>query len=167
MASQIDELLRLIYDTNARKKWDVRLTDQFLVESEPVNDGNILILEEEHEKVVRGYQERECIMKRLHWQDSGNFYVYQSSVPDAIHPDEDDARDDALRYDLLHQTTCFKHLGENDILMEQLMQVDFREAHSQTVVQQFEETQNSVLRYWYEDLVVQIKQHQTSTTMSK
>jgi len=51
--------------------------------------------------------------------------------------------------------------------MEQLMQVDFREAHSQTVVQQFEETQNSVLRYWYEDLVVQIKQHQTSTTMSK
>ena len=76
MASQIDELLRLIYDTDARKKWDVRLTDQFYVESEPVNDGNILILEEEHEKVVRGHDERECIIKRLHWQDGGHFYVY-------------------------------------------------------------------------------------------
>ena len=67
VASQINELLHAIYNTNARKKWDVRLTDQFLVESEPVNDGNMLILEEEHEKVVRGYDERECIMKRLHW----------------------------------------------------------------------------------------------------
>jgi len=41
--------------------------------------------------------------------------------------------------------------------MEQLMQVDFRAAHSDKMVQSFEETQRSVLRYWHDDLMAQIK----------
>ena len=62
----------------------------------------MLILEQEAEKVVRGYEHRECIFKRVYWKEQGAFFVYQSSVPDEIHPDQVDCRDDAYRYDLIH-----------------------------------------------------------------
>ena len=105
----------------------------------------MLILEEESEKVVRGYPQREVIYKRLHWQDEGSYFVYQSSVPDAIHPDVDFAEDDAIRYDLIHQTTCFKQVGASDILMDRVMQIDFRQAQSNAMIQGYVETQDNLL----------------------
>ena len=100
-AKEIDKLLKTMFDVKLRKSWDVRLRDHYLIEQNPVTD-TMLILEEESEKVVRGYPQREVIYKRLHWQDEGSYFVYQSSVPDAIHPDVDFAEDDAIRYDLIH-----------------------------------------------------------------
>ena len=87
----------------------------------------MVIIEEEAEQVVSGYDERECIIKRFHWSEDGSYFVYQSSVPDEVHPDEEDGRDDATRFDLVHHTMCFRRLKDNDdLLLEQIYQVNFR-----------------------------------------
>ena len=67
-----------------------------------VVDNNMVVIEREVESMIPGTSERECIIKRFFWTDNGRFYVYQSSVPDEIHPDEEDGRDDATRFDMLH-----------------------------------------------------------------
>ena len=87
--------------------------------------------------MVPGYDERECIIKRFFWIDNGRFYVYQSSVPDEIYPDEEDGRDDAARFDLLHSTLCFRRIGMNDLLIEQVYAVDFRTRQSNQLVLQY------------------------------
>mmetsp|Transcript_5292 Transcript_5292/g.6492 ORF Transcript_5292/g.6492 Transcript_5292/m.6492 type:complete len:163 (+) Transcript_5292:90-578(+) len=117
-ASNVDFYLRAFYDVAERKDWDMGLTEHFLVA--PTINGNMVVIEEEAHHLVRGYTERESILKRFYWRDGGHFYVYQSSVPDEVHPDEDAGRDDATRFDLLHQTSCFKRFGDNDLLVEQV-----------------------------------------------
>ena len=49
-----------------------------------VVDNNMIVIEEEVEAMVKGYDERECIYKRFFWHEEtqGRFFVYQSSVPD-------------------------------------------------------------------------------------
>ena len=96
-----------------------------------VINHNMIVIEEEVETMVKGYSEREAIFKRFYWRDDGRFYVYQSSVPDEIHPDETDGRDDATRFDLVHHTMCFRRIGStNDLMLEQIYQVDFRDVNS-------------------------------------
>ena len=77
----------------------------------------MILIEEESEQLVAGYDEREWIYKRFFWRDGGFFYVYQSSIPDEYYPDEEDGRDDATRYDVPYMTYCFKCIGK-DLLME-------------------------------------------------
>ena len=81
----------------------------------------MLVYGEEVESMVNGYDEKEAIYKRFHWRESNEcFYVYQSSVPDPIYPD-DESRDDVTRYDLVQHSMCFRRMGESDDLMlEQL-----------------------------------------------
>ena len=108
-ANLIDHYLKAIFDLKVRKKWDENLTDHFMCGF--IVNRNMIIIEEEAENLVKGYDERECIYKRFFWREDGRFYVYQSSVPDEIHPDEDDGRDDASRFDLVHQTICLRKVG--------------------------------------------------------
>ena len=81
----------------------------------------MVVIEEEVETMVKGYTERESIYKRFYWRENGRFYAYQSSVPDAVHPDEEDGRDDATRFDLVHHTMCFRRIGSSeDLMLEQV-----------------------------------------------
>ena len=85
-----------------------------------VVNNNMIVIENEVESMVSGYSERECIYKQFYWRnEQGRFFVYQSSVPDTIHPDEEDGRDDATRYDLVQKTKCFRRMGD-DLIFEQV-----------------------------------------------
>ena len=80
----------------------------------------MLVMGEEVETMANGYDEKEAIYKRFHWRESNDcFYVYQSSVPDSVYPDED-SRDDVTRYDIVHHSMCFKLMDGNDLMLEQL-----------------------------------------------
>ena len=108
-AKQIDSFLKALFDLQVRRQWDENLSDHFMCGF--VVNKNMVVIEEEYETLVKGYDERECIYKRFFWREEGRFYVYQSSVPDEIHPDEEDGRDDASRFDLIHQTICLRKVG--------------------------------------------------------
>ena len=128
-ANNIHHFLRACFDLEVRKQWDCNLTDHFMCGF--VVNNNMIVIEEEAETMVKGYSEREAIYKRFYWKDSGRFYVYQSSVPDEIHPDETDGRDDATRFDLVNHTMCFRRIGStNDLMLEQIYQLDFRQVNS-------------------------------------
>jgi len=43
--------------------------------------------------------ECESVLKQFIFTDKGRFYIYSSSVPDEVHPDD---QEDAKRYDTLH-----------------------------------------------------------------
>ena len=49
----------------------------------------MLVYEEEFDEIIRGSAAREVILKRHIFEDKGKFYIYSSSVPDQIYPDED------------------------------------------------------------------------------
>ena len=107
--------------------------------------------------MIYGYSERECIYKRFFWRENGQFYVYQSSVPDAIHPDEEDCRDDATRYDISHMTQCFKSVGQ-DLLVETVYQIDFRGIMSHARLETYNKQQITERQYWYNALKERVEQ---------
>ena len=63
----------------------------------------MMVISEEAESMVNGQSEKEVIYKRVYWRQSDDcFYVYQSSVPDSVYPEEiDDSRYDVSRFDLV------------------------------------------------------------------
>ena len=67
----------------------------------------MLVYEEEFDEIIRGSAAREVILKRHIFEDKGKFYIYSSSVPDQIYPDEDKG-DASTRFDVLHHTICFE-----------------------------------------------------------
>ena len=135
-AMNVQHFLRACFDLTVRKQWDQNLTDHFMCGF--VLNRNMLVIEEEVEQMVKGHSERECIYKRFYWRDGGRFYVYQSSVPDEVHPDETDGRDDATRFDLVHHTMCFRRVGtSNDLMLEQIYKLDFREINSAQIQDDF------------------------------
>lgn len=83
-----------------------------------------------------GCMMRECVLKRFYWRDDdqNRFFTYQSSIPDRIY---EFSNEYISRYDILHQTTCFRGIGINDLLVEQVFQVDFRELNSILVLDQY------------------------------
>ena len=89
----------------------------------------MLIMEELSNEIVQGYTERELVLKRFVFRESGCIFVYTSSVPDEIHCDEDSGRDDASRYTLVFSIMCFKKDG-NDLILERIKQLDFRQGTS-------------------------------------
>ena len=74
---------------------------------------------------------------------------------------EDSEREEFTRYTLVFQIMCFKQVG-NDLIMEKLSQVDFRQDHSEKTMEQYLKQLNFQALYWHQDLLerVSIKQHQ-------
>lgn len=134
MASKTDELLFCILELNMRKRWDKDLTDHYQVGF--VVNRNLVVIEQEADCMVSGYDQRECILKRFYWKENGRFYVYQSSVPDEIFPDADGHEEDAVRFDFVHMTMCFSRVGDN-VILEKIYQVDFRRIHSPSVIDEY------------------------------
>ena len=74
MADKVDFFLNAIFDIRMRKNWDTKLTDHFQIGF--IQNKNMILIEEESEQLVAGYDEREWIYKRFFWRDGGFFYVY-------------------------------------------------------------------------------------------
>ena len=107
----------------------------------------MLLLEELATELVPGRSEREILAKRFIFRANGCVFVYTSSVPDEIHSDVDSGRDDATRYTLLFSIICFKTVG-NDLIMEQIKQVHFRDGHSDRMMEQYLASTNLKALYW-------------------
>ena len=118
----------------------------------PVIDRNLVLLEELATELVPGRSEREVLIKRCIFRDKGCVFVYSSSVPDEVHADEDSGRDDATRYTLLFSIMCFKKVG-NDLIMEQIKQIHFRDGHSDRMMEQYLASANLKALYWQQDLL--------------
>ena len=119
----------------------------------------MLIVEELSEELVQGYSEREALMKRFIFKEQGCVFIYQSSVPDEIYSDEESGRDDASRYTLVFSIQCFKIVGE-DLILERIRQVDFRQAHSQTVMDAYCRTLNLKALYWQQDIIEKVAEEE-------
>ena len=99
----------------------------------PIVDKTMLIMEELSTELVSGYNQREALLKRFIFKDDGRVFVYTSSIPDELHSDEESGRDDATRYTVIFCIMCFKREGR-DLVLERMKQLDFREAHSDTMM---------------------------------
>ena len=133
-ADSSKHFLKAILAQYKRRQWDRSVSDMRLVL--PVIDKNMVILEELSNELVAGYSEREALCKRFIFRASGCIFVYTSSVPDNIHSDDESGRDDASRYTLCFSIMCFKRIG-NDLIMERIKQINFRQSHSQTMMDQY------------------------------
>ena len=79
----------------------------------------MIVVEELSNELVKGYSQREALMKRFVFRANGCFFVYASSVPDEIYADEDSGRDEASRYTVVSSIMCFKKSG-NDLILERV-----------------------------------------------
>ena len=136
-----------------RRQWDRSVVDLRLVL--PVIDRNMVIMEELSNELVPGYQEREVLCKRFVFRANGCVFVYTSSVPDNVHNDDESGRDDATRYTIVYSIMCFKRLG-NDLILERIKQIDFRQAHSQTMFDQYLAQISVKALYWQQDLLEKV-----------
>ena len=82
-------------------------------------DKSMIVVEELSNELVKGYSQREALMKRFVFRANGCFFVYSSSVPDEIYADEDSGRDEASRYTVVSCIMCFKKCG-NDLILERV-----------------------------------------------
>ena len=114
----------------------------------------MLVIKEEAQQLVRA--ERECILKRFYWRNGGHFYVYQSSVPDAVHPNEEHGHDNATRYDIIHHTTCFKRLSGNTLIVEQLFQVDFRDVNTKQLLADYLEVIKAQIANTHDNWLIKV-----------
>ena len=85
----------------------------------PIVDKNLLLVEELSQQLVPGQKERLAFLKRFVFQAEGCFFVYESSVPHSVQSNEDAARDDATKYDVVFSIMCFKNVGGN-LIMERI-----------------------------------------------
>ena len=94
-----------------------------------------MLVQEVTKANLLGYMAHECVYKRLYWHDDNQnrFFTYQSSVPDEIY--KESSSDISSRFDILHQITCFRGVCSNDLLVEQVFQVDFRQLHSKHLLE--------------------------------
>ena len=67
MANKVDYFLHACFDLKVRRKWDISLTDHRMCGF--VVNNNMIVIENEVETMVNGYNERECIYKQFHWCD--------------------------------------------------------------------------------------------------
>lgn len=74
-ADKIDQLIHCIFDFEARKSWDQNIKDHFIA-NEAIINGNMIVVSEEVNEMVLGYDMRQCVKKRFFWRDSGAFFVY-------------------------------------------------------------------------------------------
>lgn len=155
-ASSATNFLKSILAQYKRRQWDRNILDYRLVL--PVIDRNMVIFEELRSELVPGYQEREALCKRFIFRANGCVYIYTSSVPDEIHADDESGRDDASRYTLVFQIMCIRRLGNNDLVLERIKQVDFRQVHSQTMFDQFLSQLHVKALYWQQDLQEHVAQ---------
>ena len=121
----------------------------------PVIDKNMVILEELSNELVPGYQEREVLCKRFIFRAHGCIFIYTSSVPDNVHSDDESGRDDASRYTIAYSIMCFKRIG-NDLILERIKQIHFRQAHSQSMMDQYLSSLAVRALYWHEDLLEKV-----------
>ena len=133
-ADSAHHFIKAVLAQYKRRQWDRSVVDLRLVL--PVIDRNMVIMEELSNELVPGYQEREALCKRFIFRANGCIFVYTSSVPDNIHSDDESGRDDASRYTIVYSIMCFKRLGQ-DLILERIKQIDFRQAHSQTMFEQY------------------------------
>ena len=113
----------------------------------PVLNRNMVLLEELASELVPGRSEREVLVKRCIFRDQGCVFIYSSSVPDELHSDEDSGRDDATRYTALYSILCFKKVA-NDLIMEHIKQIHFRDGHSDRMMEQYLASANLKALYW-------------------
>ena len=146
-----------------RRQWDRSVVDLRLVL--PVVDKNMVILEELSNELVPGYSEREALCKRFIFRAHGCIFVYTSSVPDNVHSDDESGRDDASRYTICYSIMCFKRIG-NDLILERIKQIDFRQAHSQTMMEQYLSSLPVKALYWQQDLLEKVTQEEMAKKWS-
>ena len=79
--------------------------------------------------MVPSISQRKAILKRFIFVDQGKVFSYSSSVPDSVHPEEEDEVGREERFDILHQSVCFARRS-NDIVLTKTFQLHLREAHS-------------------------------------
>ena len=80
-----------------------------------------------------------------------------SSVPDEVHCDEESGRDDAARYTLVFSIMCFKKIG-NDLILERIKQIDFRQSHSESMIEKYLTSLTVKALYWQQDLLEFVEQ---------
>ena len=85
--------------------------------------------------------------------------MYTSSVPDEVHCDEESGRDDAARYTLVFSIMCFKKVG-NDLILERIKQVDFRQSHSESMMEKYLSSLTVKALYWQQDLTEKVAQEE-------
>lgn len=122
----------------------------------PIIDQNMQILKEVSEEIVPGYSERELLLKRFIFREQGCLFVYESSIPDNVHPDgQSSSRDDYDLYTLVFQITCFKAVGQ-DLIMEKIKQIDFRGSQSAKLMDQYLNFLSLKALYWQQDLIEKV-----------
>ena len=156
-ADSAGHFMKAILAQYKRRQWDRSVVDLRLVL--PVVDKNMVILEELSNELVPGYSEREALCKRFIFRAHGCIFVYTSSVPDNVHSDDESGRDDASRYTICYSIMCFKRIG-NDLILERIKQIDFRQAHSQTMMEQYLSSLPVKALYWQQDLLEKVTQEE-------
>ena len=130
-AESINVFLQAILAQYKRRQWDRSVEDLRLVK--PIQNKNMLVMEELSTEMVSGYNQREALLKRFIFKDEGRVFVYTSSMPDEVYSDEESGRDDATRYTVIFCIMCFKREGR-DLVLERMKQIDFREVHSESMM---------------------------------
>ena len=154
-AEYVNLFLQAILAQHKRRQWDRSVIDLRIVK--PVVNRNMLVLEELSNEFAEGYTQREALLKRFIFKDEGRVFVYTSSTPDEIHSDEESGRDEATRYTLIYCLLCFKREGQ-DLVLERIRQIDFREEHSENLMQHFLNRIEAKALYWQEDLTQKVHQ---------
>lgn len=80
-------------------------------------------------------------------------------MPDEVHCDEDSGRDDAARYTLVFSIMCFKKIG-NDLILERIKQIDFRQSHSESMMEKYLTSLTVKALYWQQDLLEKVAQEE-------
>ena len=80
-------------------------------------------------------------------------------MPDEVHCDEDSGRDDAARYTLVFSIMCFKKIG-HDLILERIKQIDFRQSHSDALMEKYLTSLTVKALYWQQDLLDKVAQEE-------
>lgn len=148
-ARNVNLFLRAVLATYLRRRWDRSL--ESLEQLGPVVDRNLVLLRESKREMVSGYAERAALLKQFSFTDGDRFFVYSSSVPDELAPAEEAGRDDAGLFTLVSGMQCFRGEGD-DLILEDIRQVDFRAAHSDSVMDQYISSRAVKALYWQQEL---------------